>query len=72
MPKNTASQVRHPSQGAYVGVEAMTDKEMIASMKDRLALQRDVIGRLHYSRDELAKKNAELSQEIKWMKWGKT
>ena len=50
----------------------MTDKEMIASMKDRLALQRDVIGRLHYSRDDLAKKNAELSQEIKWMKGEKT
>ena len=50
----------------------MTDKEMIASMKDRLALQRDVIGRLHYSRDELIKKNADLLNEIKWMKWGKS
>jgi hypothetical protein len=28
MPKDTATQVRYPSQGAYVGVEAMTDKEM--------------------------------------------
>ena len=72
MPKDTATQVRHTSAGAYVGVEAMTDKEMISTMKDRLALQRDVIGRLHYSRDELAKKNAELSQEIKWMKGDKT
>jgi hypothetical protein len=50
----------------------MTDKKMIATMKDRLALQRDVIGRLHYSRNELAKKNAELSQEIKWIKGEKT
>jgi hypothetical protein len=72
MSKDTATQVRYPSQGAYVGVEAMTDKEMISTMKDRLALQRDVIGRLHYSWDELAKKNAELSQEIKWMKGDKT
>ena len=72
MPKDTATQVRYPSQGAYVGVEAMTDKEMILTMKDRLALQRDVIGRLHYSRDELVKKNDDLSQEIKWMKGEKT
>jgi hypothetical protein len=50
----------------------MTDKDMIATMKDRLALQRDVIGRLHYSRDELAKKNADLLHEIKWMKGEKT
>jgi hypothetical protein len=50
----------------------MNDKDMIASMKDRLALQREVIGRLHYSRDELVKKNADLSQEIKWMKGEKT
>jgi cell division protein FtsB len=57
----------------------MTDKEMIASMKDRLALQRDVIGRLHHGREQQVKKNAELvkknddlSQEIKWMKGEKT
>ena len=50
----------------------MTDKEMIATMKDRLALQRDVIGRLHYRMNELVKKTADLSQEIKWMKGEKT
>ena len=50
----------------------MTDKEMISTMKDRLALQRDVIGRLHYSRGELVKKNDDLVREIKWMKGEKT
>ena len=53
----------------------MNDKEMIATMKDRLASQRDVIGRLHYSRDELVKKNYDLTKEnarlvglVKWFK----
>lgn len=46
----------------------MTDQEMISTMKDRLALQREVIGRLHYSMETLAKKNTDLSCEIKWMK----
>jgi cell division protein FtsB len=53
----------------------MNDKEMISTMKDRLALQREVIGRLQYSRnqlvennDDLAKENADLVREIKWLK----
>jgi hypothetical protein len=46
----------------------MNDKELISTMKDRLALQREVIGRLHYSRDELVKKNDDLVREIKWLK----
>ena len=46
----------------------MTDKEMISTMKDRLALQREVIGRLHYSMKTLAKKNSDLASEIKWVK----
>ena len=50
----------------------MTDKEMISTMKDRLALQREVIGRLHYSRDELVKKNDDLTLENKWLKGEKT
>ena len=50
----------------------MTDQEMISTMKDRLALQREVIGRLHYSRDELVKKNDDLTSENKWLKGEET
>jgi len=46
----------------------MTDQEMISTMKDRLALQREVIGRLHYSMEALAKKNTDLANDIKWMR----
>tara|TARA_R110000744_G_scaffold289502_3_gene400399 strand:- start:2946 stop:3095 length:150 start_codon:yes stop_codon:yes gene_type:complete len=46
----------------------MTDQEMISTMKDRLALQREVIGRLHYSMDALAKENSDLASEIKWVR----
>jgi hypothetical protein len=50
----------------------MNDKEMISTMKDRLALQREVIGRLHYSMETLAKKNDDLTSENKWLKGEKT
>ena len=50
------------------GGKGVTDQEMISTMKDRLALQREVIGRLHYSMETLAKKNSDLASEIKWVK----
>tara|TARA_R110000787_G_scaffold282736_1_gene394805 strand:- start:330 stop:482 length:153 start_codon:yes stop_codon:yes gene_type:complete len=50
----------------------MTDKELISTMKDRLALQREVIGRLHYKMDTLAKEKSELASENKWLKGEKT
>jgi hypothetical protein len=53
----------------------MDDKEMIRTLKDRLALQRDVIGRLHYRMNTLAEKTAaatkataDLTSELKWLK----
>ena len=46
----------------------MTDKEMISTMKDRLALQREVIGRLHYKMETLTKEKSDLTSENKWLK----
>lgn len=62
--------------------KTMNDKDMIRTLKDRLALQRDVIARLHHGREQQVKKNAELAKEnadlakakaalvleIRWMK----
>jgi hypothetical protein len=50
----------------------MTDAKMILTMKDRLALQRDVIGRLHNQMDKLAKVASDLASENKWLKGEKT
>ena len=50
----------------------MTDAKMILTMKDRLALQRDVIGRLHHQMDKLAKDKFDLASENKWLKGEKT
>ena len=46
----------------------MTDQEMISTMKDRLALQREVIGRLHYKMETLNKEKSDLTSENKWLK----
>jgi hypothetical protein len=46
----------------------MTDQEMISTMKDRLALQREVIGRLHYRMETLADEKSKLASENKWLK----
>jgi hypothetical protein len=50
----------------------MTDQEMISTMKDRLALQREVIGRLHYKMETLTKEKFELASENKWLKGEET
>jgi hypothetical protein len=46
----------------------MTDQEMISTMKERLALQREVIGRLHYKMETLTKEKSDLTSENKWLK----
>tara|TARA_B110000908_G_scaffold59516_1_gene72245 strand:+ start:333 stop:506 length:174 start_codon:yes stop_codon:yes gene_type:complete len=54
------------------GRKGVTDQEMISTMKDRLALQREVIGRLHYKMETLNKEKSELASENKWLKGEET